>query len=99
MGRRSGFTLVETLIAVIIVSVMSLMAYPRVNSAMIKSNLRGGRTRLANMFATARAAATQNSRTGAYVKFNGNTAVVTAAPGGPRGGAGNGGHTWRRPST
>jgi Tfp pilus assembly protein FimT len=59
---------------------MSLMAYPRVSRAMIKSELRGGRTRLANMLATARAAATQNSRTATYVRFNGNTAVVTAKP-------------------
>ena len=80
MRRRSGFTLIETLLAVIIVSVMSLMAYPRVNSAMTKSNLRGARTRLINMVAAARAAATQNSRTGAFVKFNGNTAVITATP-------------------
>jgi prepilin-type N-terminal cleavage/methylation domain-containing protein len=80
MGRRSGFSLVEVLLAVVIVSVLSLMAYPRVNSAMTKSNLRGARTRLTNMFAAARAAATQNSRTGAFVRFNGNTAVVTAAP-------------------
>ncbi len=79
MGRRNGFTLVETLIAVIIVSVMSLMAYPRVNRAMIKSDLRGGRTRLANMTSTARAAATAG-RSAAYLKFNGNTAVVTASP-------------------
>ena len=80
MGRRSGFTLVETLIAVIIVSLMTLMAYPRVNTAMTKSNLRGARTRLVNMLAAARAAATQNSRQSASVKFNGNTAVVTATP-------------------
>ena len=80
MGRRTGFSLVEVLIAVVIVGVMSLMAYPRVSRSMIKSELRGGRTRLANMFATARAAATQNSRTATYVRFNGNTAVVTAKP-------------------
>lgn len=80
MGRRSGFTLVETLIAVIIVSILSLMAFPRVNSAMSKSNVRGARTRLVNMLASARAAATQGSRTAAYVRFNGNTAVVTASP-------------------
>ena len=80
MGRRSGFSLVEVLIAVVIVGIMSLMAYPRVSRSMIKSDLRGGRTRLANMFATARAAATQNSRTATFVRFNGNTAVVTATP-------------------
>lgn len=80
MGRRSGFTLVETLIAVIIVSILSLMAFPRVNSAMSKSNLRSARTRVVNMLAAARAAATQGSRTAAYLKFNGNTAVVTASP-------------------
>lgn len=79
MGRRSGFTLVETLLAVIIVGVMTLMAYPRVSSAMIKSDLRGARTRIVNMLSTARAAATQGNRTTALT-FNGNTAVVTASP-------------------
>ena len=87
MGRRSGFTLVETLIAVIIVSVMSLMAYPRVNRAMIKSDLRGGKTRLVNMASTARAAAAAGGRSVSYLKFNGNTAFVTASP---RRAAGNG---------
>jgi prepilin-type N-terminal cleavage/methylation domain-containing protein len=80
MGRRNGFTLVETLIAVVIVGLMTLMAYPRVSNAMVKSNLRAGRTRIANMLSTARAAATQGGRTMAYVKFNGNNAVVTAEP-------------------
>jgi prepilin-type N-terminal cleavage/methylation domain-containing protein len=88
MRRRSGFTLVETLIAVVIVSLMTLMAYPRVNRAVSKSNVRAARTRLVNMFAAARAAATQNSRTAAYMEFNGNTAVVTAAPRRTIGGAG-----------
>ena len=80
MGRRSGFTLVEILLVVVIMGVMTLMAYPRANSAMVKSNLRGGRTRVVNMLSMARAAATQGGRTMAYVKFNGNNAVVTATP-------------------
>ena len=80
MGRRSGFTLAEMLIVVVVVSVMTLMAFPRVNRAMSKSNVRGARTRVVNMLAAARAAATQGSRTAAYVRFNGNTAVVTASP-------------------
>jgi prepilin-type N-terminal cleavage/methylation domain-containing protein len=79
MGRRSGFTLVETLLAVIIVGVMTAMAYPRVGRAMIKSDLRGARTRVVNMLSAARAAATQGNRT-TTVTFNGNTAVVTASP-------------------
>jgi hypothetical protein len=51
--------------------------------------VRAARTRLVNMFAAARAAATQNSRTAAYMEFNGNTAVVTAAPRRTIGGAGS----------
>jgi type II secretion system protein H len=80
MGRRSGFTLVEILLVVVIIGVMTLMAYPRVSDAMVKSNLRGARTRIVNMLSTARAAAGQGGRTKAYVKFNGNTAVITAEP-------------------
>ena len=80
MGRRTGFTLVELLMVVLIVSIMTLMAFPRANSAINKSNLRSARTRLANMLATARAAATLDGRTNSWLRFNGNMAVVTASP-------------------
>jgi type II secretion system protein H len=79
MVRRAGFTLVETLLVVTVVGILTLMAYPRVNSAIVRSDLRGARTRVVNMLATARTVAMQGSRTG-RLEFNGNMAFVTAAP-------------------
>jgi prepilin-type N-terminal cleavage/methylation domain-containing protein len=79
MARRTGFTLVETMLAVVIVSIMSLIAFPKVRSSMIKSDLRGARTRIVNMLSTARVTAAQGNRS-TWLKFNGNTAVVTASP-------------------
>jgi prepilin-type N-terminal cleavage/methylation domain-containing protein len=79
MGRREGFTLVETLLAIVIVSVLSLAAFPKVRSSLIKSDLRGARTRVANMLSAARATAAQGNRN-SWVEFNGNVAVVTASP-------------------
>src|SRR5829696_10407180 len=79
MVRRAGFSLLELMIAVAIVGILSLGAYPRVRDSMIKSDLRGARTRVVNLLSTARVTAAQSSRT-AWLRFNGNTAVVTASP-------------------
>ena len=88
MGRRSGFTLVETLIAVVIVSILTLMAYPRVSNAIVKSDVHSARTRVVNMLAAARSAAAQSNRS-TWLKFNGNLAWVEAFPRRTVGGTGN----------
>ncbi|HUR93864.1 MAG TPA: prepilin-type N-terminal cleavage/methylation domain-containing protein [Gemmatimonadales bacterium] len=87
MRRRAGFTLIETLMALAIVSVLSLIAYPRVSSSMTKSNLRGARTQVANMLAAARVTATQGNRS-TWVIFNGNVARIEAFPRRTVGGSG-----------
>jgi prepilin-type N-terminal cleavage/methylation domain-containing protein len=79
MTRRAGFTIIETMLAVVIVSIMSLIAFPKIRSSMIKADLRGARTRVVNMLSAARITAMQGNRT-ASLKFNGNVAVVTASP-------------------
>jgi prepilin-type N-terminal cleavage/methylation domain-containing protein len=79
MTRRAGFTLVETLLVVVVVGILTLMTYPRVNAAVTRSDIRGARTRVANMLATARTVATQSSRT-ARLQFEGNKVFVTATP-------------------
>lgn len=79
MGRRKGFTLIETLLVIVIVSILVLIGYPKVSSAMIKTNVRGARTTLANMFSKARAAATQTNRRTRLV-FNGNRVWIVASP-------------------
>ena len=79
MSRKLGFTLVETLIVVVLIGAVTLIGYPKVISGMAKTNLRSSRTTMANMFATARAVATQRNRR-TWINFNGNNVVVTASP-------------------
>ena len=80
MSHRKGFSLTETLIAIVIVSILVLMGYPKLTSAMVTTNVRGARTTIANMVSKARATAIQTNRRSAQVEFVGNNVLVTAAP-------------------
>ena len=62
MRSRNGFTLVETLIVVVLLGLMTLIAFPKMSSAMVRNDLRGARTTMVNMIAKARAAAVQSNR-------------------------------------
>jgi len=77
--RRDGFTLVEALIAVVILGLIVLIGFPKMSSAMVQSDLRSARTTMVNMVATARAASVQSNRL-TWIKFEGNTAHVLARP-------------------
>lgn len=79
MTRRNGFTLIETLLAIAIVSIIVLIGYPKISSAMIKTNVRGARTMVANMFAKARTASTQTNRK-TLLNFTSNRVWITASP-------------------
>jgi prepilin-type N-terminal cleavage/methylation domain-containing protein len=79
VSEKKGFTLVEMLIVVVLIGIVTLIGFPKVSSGLAKSNLRSSRTTLANMFAKARAVATQGNRR-TWVNFNGNNVVVTASP-------------------
>lgn len=78
-GPRSGFTLVEALVVVVLLGLMALIAYPRVSAAMVKNELRSARTTLINMVAAARAASVQSNRV-TWIKREGNTIYVGATP-------------------
>ena len=79
MRARNGFTLVETLIVVVLLGLIVLIGFPKISSAMSQSDLRSARTTLVNLAATARAAAVQTNRR-TWIKFEGNTAYVLARP-------------------
>jgi prepilin-type N-terminal cleavage/methylation domain-containing protein len=80
MGARTkGFTLIETLLAIIILGVVVLIGYPRMSAGMTKTNLRGARTTLINLLAKARTAATQKNRI-SLLKIDGNNAFVLLRP-------------------
>jgi prepilin-type N-terminal cleavage/methylation domain-containing protein len=79
VSRRNGFSLIELMIAVVILGILVVAVYPRVGQVMVKNDVRSARTTLANTFAKARAVAMQRSRS-ASVNFNGNNIAVTAKP-------------------
>ena len=88
MKRRAGFTVIETMIALVIVACMSVIAFPKLRNAMVKANVRGARNQLANMLTAARTVAEQSNRSTA-LRFNGNVAWVTAWPRRTVGGSGS----------
>jgi prepilin-type N-terminal cleavage/methylation domain-containing protein len=76
---RSGFTLVEALVCVVVLSLIALIGLPKISAAMMRSNLRSARTTVINLVATARAASVQTGRR-TWLKFDGNNALVLARP-------------------
>lgn len=79
MSRRDGFTLIEMLTVVVLISAVVLMSWPLMRSAKYKSELRSARTSVASMYARARSAAVQYNRA-TILAFNGPSAVVLATP-------------------
>jgi prepilin-type N-terminal cleavage/methylation domain-containing protein len=76
---RSGFTLIEALIVVVVLGLIMVIGYPKVGAAMAKTDLRSARTTVINLVATARAASVQTNRR-TWIKFEGNKAYVLARP-------------------
>ena len=78
-ASRQGFTLIETLLVILILGVVVLIGFPRMSAGMTSAGVRGARTTLINMLAKARSAATQTNRI-ALVKIQGNNAFVLLRP-------------------
>ena len=76
---REGFTLVETLIVVVLLGLIVLIGFPKMSSAMVQNDLRGARVAMVNLVAAARAASVQGNRL-TWIKFEGNKALVLARP-------------------
>lgn len=76
---RSGFTLVETLVVVVLLGLIALIGFPKISAALVQNDLRGARTTMINLVAKARAASVQSNRV-TWIKRNGNTAYVAATP-------------------
>lgn len=79
MSCRRGFTLVETVVAIVVLSLLCLIGFPKVRSGMARNNVRASRTELVNMLAKARATATITNRK-TWLRINGNRAVILARP-------------------
>lgn len=79
MRSRKGFTLVETLIVVVILGLIVLVGFPKMSAAMVKTDLRGARTSMINLMAKARGVAAQSNRL-TRVEFQDNRAYIVASP-------------------
>ena len=76
---RKGFTLIETLLVIVILGMVVLLGFPRASAGMTSASVRGARTTLINLIAKARTAAMQANRI-ALVKIEGDNAVVLMLP-------------------
>ena len=82
LGTRNGslgFTLVEALVAMVVVGLVSLIAFPRFQEAMATTNLRGARTKVASLYVKTRTVAIESSRT-ATLRVEGGSVYVIAQP-------------------
>ena len=79
MSRRHGFTLIEMMMVVVIISLTTLMAVPRFRAAVNRSNMLSARAKVMASFATARATAASSGRL-TTMHVSGNQVWVTASP-------------------
>jgi prepilin-type N-terminal cleavage/methylation domain-containing protein len=77
--RRNGFTLVETAVALVVVSLLVLITFPKVRTAMAANDVRASRTMVVNLLAKARTAATTTNRK-TWLMFGGNRAWILVRP-------------------
>ena len=75
MSNRRGFTLIETLIVIVVADLIMAAGFPRLRQAMISTNLRSARNELAALHSQARAVAVERGRSSA-IWITGNSAVV-----------------------
>jgi Tfp pilus assembly protein FimT len=64
---------------VVLLGLMTVIAFPRLSEALVRSDLRGARTTMINLVATARAASVQSNRV-TWIKRVGDSAYVAATP-------------------
>lgn len=79
MSRRHGFTLIEMMMVVVIISLTTLMAVPRFRAAVNRSNLTSARAKVIASYSAARAAAAGTGRI-ATMNVSANKVWVTATP-------------------
>jgi len=79
VARRDGFTLIETLLVIVVVGLCGLMTLPKFQDALAQNNLRSSRAKVMSRFAAARATAVASGRA-TYLHVHGNQVYVTAIP-------------------
>ena len=79
MARRSGFTLVETLMVIVVVSLTMLIALPKFTDALSQNTLHATRAKVIASYSAARANSTTSGRP-TYLHVHDNNLYVTALP-------------------
>jgi len=77
--KRNGFTLVETLLVVVIMGLVTLMALPKINSAFDRTGVLNAKARVMALYSAARSVAVGSNQT-AIVRLNGNQVYLYARP-------------------
>jgi len=78
-NSREGFTLVETIVVIVMMSIILAIGFPSLNRARVKSDIRSARNQAVGLYYTARSSAVMTGRF-TTLTFNGNQAVITATP-------------------
>lgn len=81
MPRPKGFTTIELMMVIVVVSLVSLVTLPKFQDALGQNTLHGTRSRVMARFAAARSAAMTSGRV-VYLHVHGNQLYVTAKTGG-----------------
>ena len=79
MSDRRGFTLIETLVALVVVSLGMLIAIPHVRNGLAQNTLLNTRAKVVSLYATARAVSSSSGRV-SYLHLKNNQMYVTAQP-------------------
>jgi prepilin-type N-terminal cleavage/methylation domain-containing protein len=79
VSARGGFTLVETLVVIVVVSLLTLIAIPKFQDGITRSHMLDARAKVISSFAVARATAAGSARR-ATLHLSGNKVMVTASP-------------------
>jgi prepilin-type N-terminal cleavage/methylation domain-containing protein len=87
VSRPNGFTMIEMLMVIVVVSLCGLVALPKFQDALAQNTLHGTRGQVMSRFASARSAAMTTGRV-AYLHVHGNQVYVTATPRRTIGGSG-----------
>ncbi len=77
---RGGFTLIETLLAVVILGMLLAIVAPRIGDAMVRRDVRNTRVALASLYQQARLAAIQRGQE-ARLRFDADSAWIMVGTG------------------